>query len=650
MSCQAPLRMEFDIGTIKHLGLQMYSTLPSVIGELVANAWDANATEVEIDIPQNPISGTGSEITIVDNGIGMSELDIREKYMIVGRDRRDDDGTDVSPSPLQRRVMGRKGIGKFSAFGIAKEMEVESIKDGVTSRFIMNYDTMLERLTQRVIEFPLEPASGTVTQGTKISLRTITKFHNRRISPAPLRRRLARRFAVIGAGEAFIVKINGCEISTEDRDLQLLLERDKHGDKYLWVYHDDEIVPNTGWTVSGWIGALNRTRDDVDNDDIDRGIVLMARGKLVQEPFIFHATVGQQYALSYLVGELHVEFVDDLEDTIGTSRNSLVWETDANTALLEWGRKKVNSVARQWAEKRREDNEAELNENDLYTEFRAEAETLGKGRALQLADRLVRQTINNNPAAGIAEIEPVIQTSLDFLRFDAFWEIVAEVTDAELQDTARLIELFREWQIVEAKEMSRVTEGRISTITKFQELIEQGAMEVPTLHKFLKEFPWVIDPRWTLIDDELYYSQLLRDRYPESDTVPESDRRIDFLCVGVGDHLNVVEIKRPSLRASKGDLEQIEDYVLFIRGEVDMTTDPEHKYEDVIGYLICGDMVDTSKVNQKRRLLADSRIYVRLYRDLLAHVIRVHEKFLDRYTELQKARESIRSHVGDDGS
>ena len=43
--------MKFDVGTIKHLGLQMYSTLPPVIGELVANGWDANATKVEITIP-----------------------------------------------------------------------------------------------------------------------------------------------------------------------------------------------------------------------------------------------------------------------------------------------------------------------------------------------------------------------------------------------------------------------------------------------------------------------------------------------------------------------------------------------------------------------------------------------------------------------
>ena len=66
----SPYRIDFDIATIKHLGLQMYATLPPVIGELVANAWDANATEVRIAIPETPIDER-SEIVIEDNGIGM---------------------------------------------------------------------------------------------------------------------------------------------------------------------------------------------------------------------------------------------------------------------------------------------------------------------------------------------------------------------------------------------------------------------------------------------------------------------------------------------------------------------------------------------------------------------------------------------------
>ena len=54
--------------------------------------------------------------------------------------------------------MGRKGIGKFSAFGIAKEIDVESVKDGEVSHFRMNYDELLEKATDRSIEFP--PLNG----------------------------------------------------------------------------------------------------------------------------------------------------------------------------------------------------------------------------------------------------------------------------------------------------------------------------------------------------------------------------------------------------------------------------------------------------------------------------------------------------------
>ena len=93
-----PYRMKFDVGTIKHLGLQMYSTLPQVIGELVANGWDANATKVEITIPKTPIDEETSQIVITDNGDGMSDEDVREKYLIIGRDRREKELSDETPA------------------------------------------------------------------------------------------------------------------------------------------------------------------------------------------------------------------------------------------------------------------------------------------------------------------------------------------------------------------------------------------------------------------------------------------------------------------------------------------------------------------------------------------------------------------------
>ncbi len=623
--------MKFDIGTIKHLGLQMYSTLPPVIGELVANAWDANAHRVDVTVPIGLVTDH-SEIIVTDDGDGMSDSDVRNAYLIMGRDRREEEKTDVTPG-LGRKIMGRKGIGKLSGFGIATEIEVESIKNGETSRFRMNLDEFQRNAAQREIKMPPLPPTGTVAKGTKVTLRYISKYRKRSISIPQLRRALARRFSVIGDG--FVVAVNGDPITPQERNLKFLLENDAMGKPYLWEYNDVEIKPGTGWKVSGWIGAIDRKT--MLPDGVQHGIVIMARGKLVQEPFVFDATVGQQYALSYLIGELNAEFVDAEEDTIGTSRNALVWDTDANAALKEWGQKEVNRIARAWAEKRANDNEIELAQNPLYQRFEREAEHLGNTRAKKIADKLIREVVKRNPVADEETLLLMVQMSIDFIEFDAFWDLAQDLAEVKPEETGRLIELFREWEVVEAKEMMRVTQGRMTTIQKLQQLIETNALEVPTLHNFLKEFPWVLDPRWTLIADEKRYSQLLRERFPD-DSLPEEDRRIDFLCVREGTHLIVVEIKRPAVQASTQELAQIEEYVGFMRDYVQRTTDPDLRHKEVTGYLLCGDLADTWQVRQRCVTLENSDIYVRRYTDLLAMVKRSHAEFLARYEQLRDAK------------
>ena len=587
---------------------------------------------MEITIPETQLDDT-SQIVIRDNGMGMSDQDIRDKYLIVGRDRRENEGTAQTPAPLRRPVMGRKGIGKFSAFGIARELEIESASNGAVNRFVMDYDRMLEGAPRRHAEFPALPRTGNVSEGTTITLGRITKYRTRRISLKLLRRGLARRFAVIGSQQNFQVAINNRPISVEERDIKRLLAKDADGKLYLWEFDDEEIAPETGWFVSGWIGALDRTTSEADG--VDRGISIMARGKLVQEPFLFHAVVGQQYALSYLVGELHAEFVDEAEDTIGTSRNVLVWDTEANAKLMEWGKQQVNKIARQWATKRQEDNRRTLEDNELYRSFKERASETGNQRALQLADNLVRQAVSKNPTAGVDELEPIIKTSLDFLEFDTFWEITQDLAKSDVDDVAALLDLFKEWEIVEAKEMSRVTEGRIATIEQLQRHIETNALEIPTLHNFLKKFPWVIDPRWTLVDDEVRYSRLLKEEFPDTD-LAESNRRIDFLCVRESTNLVVVEIKRPSVRVSRRELDQIRDYVFFVREHVGKPTDAETTYQNVVGYLLCGDFVKTGDVARYRDMLAKDQIYIRRYGELLDMVKRMHEEFIKRYDQLKQ--------------
>lgn len=54
--------MQLSLNVLNHLGINLYSNVPSVLSEAVANAFDADATEVNIICDQ-----TKDEIIIEDN-------------------------------------------------------------------------------------------------------------------------------------------------------------------------------------------------------------------------------------------------------------------------------------------------------------------------------------------------------------------------------------------------------------------------------------------------------------------------------------------------------------------------------------------------------------------------------------------------------
>ena len=119
------LVLKFDPNTIEHLGISLYSKLPSVLSELVSNSWDADAKNVTIDFLD---SGENKEIIYSDDGEGMTFDELNDSYLVIGRNRRTDNQKETTTSG--RKVIGKKGLGKLSVFGICDIVEVISIKDG----------------------------------------------------------------------------------------------------------------------------------------------------------------------------------------------------------------------------------------------------------------------------------------------------------------------------------------------------------------------------------------------------------------------------------------------------------------------------------------------------------------------------------------
>ena len=107
--------LDIDLNVLNHLGLNLYSNVPAVLAELIANAWDADASQV--DVSAKGQSGD-KRIIIWDNGCGMNDTDLQEKFLTVGYQRRSKESGDQTAGK-GRPVMGRKGIGKLSVLSIA---------------------------------------------------------------------------------------------------------------------------------------------------------------------------------------------------------------------------------------------------------------------------------------------------------------------------------------------------------------------------------------------------------------------------------------------------------------------------------------------------------------------------------------------------
>lgn len=106
-----PIR--FDKSHLSSLGERLYSQNLDLIRELVANAYDADATKVEIRVDNN-------NLTIVDDGSGMDRVGL-EQYFTIGSPFKKQNPV----SPLFKRIrIGEFGIGKFAVLSLCDRFEL----------------------------------------------------------------------------------------------------------------------------------------------------------------------------------------------------------------------------------------------------------------------------------------------------------------------------------------------------------------------------------------------------------------------------------------------------------------------------------------------------------------------------------------------
>ena len=338
------LRLEFSGNLIKHLGLSMYGGPVPALAELIANAWDADAHHVDLDLPLDRPLGEDDSISIKDDGRGMTWEEVSSQYLVIGRNRREGGST----TRLGRHVMGRKGIGKLAGFGIARIVEVRTVRNNWLTHFAMDYRDMTSDSARHARYEPQIIADEKVTENnsTMVILRSLTA---KRAVPSKLfRESLARRFAVLD--QEFVVRINHEKLRRREMPVKL-----RHPDRLGALESAD--IEGLG-PVRFWYGF---TKSPIQEADA-RGIAIMVRGRMAEPPSMLGIAGGvwNAQALEYLTGEVYADVLDENEDYISTDRQSINWQETGPAALQAWGQRLIKRAAREydWDKSRIEREEA----------------------------------------------------------------------------------------------------------------------------------------------------------------------------------------------------------------------------------------------------------------------------------------------------
>lgn len=616
-----PLVMEFDPNTIEDLGIRMYSTLPPVIAELIANSYDAEAKTVEIFLHDDT---ENKRIVIKDTGHGMTFDEINTRFLKIGRKRRKEENSQKSDNE-KRFVIGRKGLGKLAFFGIAARAKISTVKNELRNTFVMDIDKILESKGQNyqpeIIERGVKTNEANGTTAELFSMTRKTPF-----IPKNLAMSLSRGFEIFDE-EDFEVSIIHNDNLKDKIKITNSLKYESLEKELEWDFPRDDF--QFGYEYANEIkGKIISVKQGLTVPSEMRGIALFSRKKLVNK-HDFYGAIASSVGYTYLTGWLSVDFIENFsKDVISTNRQSLNWEleeTEDLKAFLQETIKKVHNEQR----KHRKQTKEEKVKKATGVDFEEWLKTLPAHES-KLARKLIDSVMQNEEISDekAAELAKYIK---DSFQFEAFKELAHDIDATDIQQTDRVIELFKEWKIIEAREMYKIAKVRIETIQKFEEHINSNAKEVPILHNFLKEFPWILDPRIMNFEDEKTFSKLLEENFPDND-IDVEERRIDFLCLNFTDTYFIIELKRPHSVVSEKELDQCLRYRAFLTRHL-----ANQFGKNVTCYLIGGRIAASDMAQEKADSYAETnRVYFKPYRSLLEQAKRYHQEFIERYEKLNK--------------
>ena len=622
------LKLKFHGRILDHLGIQMYQSPVAAIAELIANAWDADAENVWVLLPDG--LDDSSEFVIKDDGLGMTFSDCQERYLNVGYCRRGDDPDERSPEK-NRPILGRKGIGKFSGFGIARMIRIETVSKLNGEKTVFDLDINNLRTDTYinttggdidVVDYSEPNENRKSDHGTKIVLKRLKI--GRRPSPDQFATSMSRRFLLHQRVDDFTIFVS---------DNPIPVDSDLEGIQYIFP-RDFDVMPENisldgDWGVESlpsgreikWQIAFYR--NPIGEEEL-RGVSIFSNGKLAQKPFFFNLSggLGGQHGQEYLSGRVEADYIDQLdEDLIATERQRVNWEHPETIELEEWGKELIKKLLRNWHNLRGEERRRRIEER--VTGFSDRLERLQPSEKRTIKTALSK--LGSIPTLTDEQFEDLGDAILYACEQGRLLELISSISEVDQLSESELLDILFEEQVLTALSMAEIVKTKLLTIGGLKVRIENQELE-NAVRDYIAKHPWLISPKWETFRVERTVRKLVADAANESGVTEAWEGRVD-LVLSSADHLLIMEFMRPGLNLDWDHINRFERYIRILRTSLGANTGL--RFRIVTGYVIADSLDRDGSIVDKLQSLETEGMYALDWASLFSEASAGWQDFLD---------------------
>lgn len=564
-------------------------TYPSVVSdvsiafaELVANAWDAGASTVNITLPQK----YEGKIVIEDNGSGMTDDEFRSRWMVIAYNRVDHQGQytefELENKQKARRIAyGRNGVGRHSLVCFDNSYTIETWKNGVLNRYDISVDGGESAFS--IVNYTTEKKEGHGTRITVVAKKKVPNVNE-------VIKTLGYKFMF---DPNFNLYINGAVVEHY---------------KNLQADRIEEIQ-----TKYGVVKVEIFKVPDGEKNTTNNGISFWVNKRLVGNPsWSVGNTKVEDARRKFAQKHIIIVTADFLIDEIAYD-----WSGFRNTEKVLVANKAIVNFIRKY---RIEYYKGKISDvkDEVVRSNRVQISKLSIPGLYDLKNFL-NTYLEQKPEIEIDDLNIIISSLVNVLRSDSGLSLLSKLAEMSERSIDTLDEILSEWSVNDIKCIIDEIDSRLSVIDAIRKLCsDKNTDELHVLHPLVASARWLFgiefdNPNYTSnrtlttvmktliegerkVDTSINWNKrpdlVLAEDFSLSATCTEDFDDNDILVI---QKVLIIELKKGGFTIGRKEINQVEEYVDAIVKGNKLNSRPKIKA------FVIGDSIDSSVSTSKKQ-------------------------------------------------